>query len=56
MSVEKKIKYKDQRLTKAHQKKAKPANQGRGLKLSRITDKTVTVPKRWYVFTESRCS
>ena len=26
MAVEKKIKYKDQRLTKAQQKKAKPAN------------------------------
>ena len=46
MSVEKKIKYKDQRLTKAQQKKAKPANQGGGPNYLG-KEKTVTVPKRW---------
>jgi len=46
MAVEKKIKYKDQRLTKAQQKKAKPANQGGGPNYLG-KEKTVTVPKRW---------
>ena len=46
MAVEKKIKYKDQRLTKAQQKKAKPANQGGGPNYLG-KEKTVTVPKKW---------
>ena len=46
MAVEKKISYKDQRLTKAQQKKAKPANQGGGPNYLG-KEKTVTVPKRW---------
>ena len=46
MAVDKKIKYKDQRLTKAQQKKAKPANQGGGPNYLG-KEKTVTVPKRW---------
>ena len=46
MSVEKKIKYKDQRLTKAQQKKTKPANQGGGPNYLG-KEKTVTVPKKW---------
>ena len=46
MAVEKKIKYKDQRLTKAQQKKVKPANQGGGPNYLG-KEKTVTVPKKW---------
>ena len=46
MAVDKKIKYKDQRLTKAQQKKAKPANQGGGPNYLG-KEKTVTVPKKW---------
>ena len=46
MAVEKKIKYKDQRLTKAQQKKTKPANQGGGPNYLG-KEKTVTVPKKW---------
>ena len=46
MSVEKKINYKDQRLTKAQQKKTKPANQGGGPNYLG-KEKTVTVPKKW---------
>jgi hypothetical protein len=46
MAVEKKIKYKDQRLTKDQQKKVKPANQGGGPNYLG-KEKTVTVPKKW---------
>jgi len=46
MAVEKKITYKDQRLTKAQQKKTKPANQGGGPNYLG-KQKTVTVPKKW---------
>ena len=46
MAVEKKIKYKDQRLTKAQQKKAKPANQGGGPNYLGKQE-TATVPKKW---------
>ena len=46
MSVEKKIKYKDQRLTKAQQKKAKAVKQA-GIKNFLGKQKTVTVPKKW---------
>jgi len=46
MSVDKKVKYKDQRLTKAQQKKVKPANQGGGPNYLG-KEKTVTVPKKW---------
>ena len=46
MAVEKKIKYKDQRLTKAQQKKAKAVKQA-GIKNFLGKQKTVTVPKKW---------
>jgi len=46
MAVEKKIKYKDQRLTKVQQKKTKPVNQGGGPNYLG-KQKTVTVPKKW---------
>ena len=46
MAIDKKINYKDQRLTKAQQKKAKPANQGGGPNYLG-KEKTVTVPKKW---------
>jgi len=46
MAVDKKIKYKDQRLTKAQQKKTKPVNQGGGPNYLG-KEKTVTVPKKW---------
>ena len=46
MSVEKKISYKDQRLTKAQQKKTKPINSA-GIKNYFNKSKTVTVPKKW---------
>ena len=46
MAVEKKIKYKDQRLTKAQQKKTKPVNSA-GIKNYLSEQETVTVPKKW---------
>jgi hypothetical protein len=46
MSIDKKISYKDQRLTKAQQKKAKPANQGGGPNYLGKQE-TATVPKKW---------
>ena len=46
MAIDKKITYEDQRLTKAQQKKAKPANQGGGPNYLG-KEKTVTVPKKW---------
>ena len=46
MAVEKKISYKDQRLTKAQQKKAKAVKQA-GIKNFLGKQKTVTVPKKW---------
>ena len=46
MAVDKKIKYKDQRLTKAQQKKAKAVKQA-GIKNFLGKQKTVTVPKKW---------
>ena len=46
MAVEKKINYKDQRLTKAQQKKAKAVKQA-GIKNFLGKQKTVTVPKKW---------
>jgi hypothetical protein len=44
--IDKKLKYKDQKLTKAQQKKTKPANQGGGPNYLG-KQKTVTVPKKW---------
>ena len=46
MAIDKKLKYNDQRLTKAQQKKTKPANQGGGPNYLG-KEKTVTVPKKW---------
>ena len=46
MSVDKKIKYQDQRLTASEKKKIKPANQGGGPNYLG-KQKTVTVPKKW---------
>ena len=46
MSIDKKISYKDQRLTKTQQKKTKPANQGGGPNYLG-KQKKVTVPKKW---------
>ena len=46
MSVDKKINYKDQRLTKDQQKKAKAVKQA-GIKNFLGKQKTVTVPKKW---------
>ena len=46
MTIDKRITYKDQRLTKAQQKKAKPANQGGGPNYLGKQE-TVTVPKKW---------
>ena len=46
MSVDKKISYKDQRLTKAQQEKIKPAKQGGGPNYLGKQE-TVTVPKKW---------
>ena len=46
MAVDKKIKYKDQRLTKAQQKKTKPVNSA-GIKNYLSEQETVTVPKKW---------
>jgi len=46
MATDKKITYKDQRLTKAQQKKAKPVNQGGGPNYLGKQE-TVTVPKKW---------
>ena len=46
MSIDKKINYKDKKLTKAQQKKIKPANQGGGPNYLG-KQKTVTVPKKW---------
>jgi hypothetical protein len=44
--IDKRLKYKDQKLTKAQQKKTKPANQGGGPNYLG-KQKTVTVPKKW---------
>jgi len=46
MAVDKKIRYKDRRLTPTEKKKIKPANQGGG-KNYLGKQKTVTVPKKW---------
>ena len=46
MAIDKKINYKDQRLTKAQQKKAKAVKQA-GIKNFLGKQKTVTVPKKW---------
>ena len=46
MAIDKKINYKDKKLTKAQQKKTKPANQGGGPNYLG-KQKTVTVPKKW---------
>ena len=46
MSIDKKIKYKDRRLTPREKKKIKPANQGGG-KNYLGKQETVTVPKKW---------
>ena len=46
MAIDKKITYKDQRLTKAQQKKVKPVNQGGGPNYLGKQE-TVTVPKKW---------
>ena len=46
MATDKKISYKDQRLTKAQQKKAKAVKQA-GIKNFLGKQKTVTVPKKW---------
>ena len=46
MSVDKKISYKDQRLTEKQKKKIKPANQGGGPNYLGKQE-TVTVPKKW---------
>ena len=46
MSIEKKISYKDKKLTKSQQKKTKPANQGGGPNYLG-KQKEVTVPKKW---------
>ena len=46
MATDKKINYKDQRLTKAQQKKTKPANQGGGPNYLGKQE-TATVPKKW---------
>ena len=44
--IDKKTSYKDQKLTKAQQKKIKPANQGGGPNYLGKQE-TVTVPKKW---------
>ena len=44
--IDKRLKYKDQKLTKAQQKKIKPFNQGGGPNYLG-KQKTVTVPKKW---------
>ena len=46
MSIDKKISYKDQRLTEKQKKKIKPANQGGGPNYLGKQE-TVTVPKKW---------
>ena len=46
MAVDKKIRYKDRRLTPTEKKKIKPANQGGG-KNYLGKQETVTVPKKW---------
>ena len=46
MAIDKKIKYEDQRLTKAQQKKAKPVKSA-GIKNYLGKQETVTVPKKW---------
>ncbi len=46
VAMQGKVKYKDQRLTKAQQKKIKPANQGGGPNYLGKQE-TVTVPKKW---------
>jgi len=46
MAIDKKIKYKDRRLTPKEKKKIKPANQGGG-KNYLGKQETVTVPKKW---------
>ena len=46
MSIDKKIKYEDQRLTEKQKKKIKPANQGGGPNYLGKQE-TVTVPKKW---------
>jgi len=46
MAIDKKIKYKDKRLTKAQQKKTKPVNQGGGPNYLGKQE-TATVPKKW---------
>ena len=46
MAIDKKITYKDQRLTKAQQKKAKPVKSA-GIKNYLGKQETVTVPKKW---------
>ena len=46
MATDKKLTYKDQRLTKDQQKKAKAVKQA-GIKNFLGKQKTVTVPKKW---------
>ena len=46
MAIDKKIRYKDKRLTKAQQKKTKPVNQGGGPNYLGKQE-TATVPKKW---------
>tara|TARA_R110002072_G_scaffold181918_1_gene338128 strand:+ start:56 stop:1399 length:1344 start_codon:yes stop_codon:yes gene_type:complete len=46
MAIDKKINYKDKRLTKAQQKKIKPVNQGGGPNYLGKQE-TATVPKKW---------
>ena len=46
MTIDKKINYKDKRLTKAQQKKTKPVNQGGGPNYLGKQE-TATVPKKW---------
>ena len=46
MAIDKKINYKDKRLTKAQQKKTKPVNQGGGPNYLGKQE-TATVPKKW---------
>src|SRR6056300_1813538 len=46
MSIDKKISYKDQKLTEKQKKKIKPANQGGGPNYLGKQE-TVTVPKKW---------
>jgi len=46
MAIDKKISYKDKRLTKAQQKKTKPVNQGGGPNYLGKQE-TATVPKKW---------